>query len=85
METISLQERRISSMMVDSLNYNPPLEMIFNKKKLYRGAEKCFFQSSPVDEYHLPQINSEKVFLGAGVNNFELDIFLEKFIQGEQH
>jgi hypothetical protein len=28
------------------------------------GAEmgNAFFKSSPVDEYHLPQINSEKVF-----------------------
>jgi hypothetical protein len=24
-----------------------------------------FFQIIPVDEYHLPQMNSEKVFLGA--------------------
>jgi hypothetical protein len=29
METIFIQERRISSMMVDSWNYNHPLEMIF--------------------------------------------------------
>jgi hypothetical protein len=25
--------------------------------------ENAFFKSSPVDEYHLPQMNSEKVFL----------------------
>jgi hypothetical protein len=30
METIFIQERQISSMMVYSLNYNQPLEMIFN-------------------------------------------------------
>jgi hypothetical protein len=30
METIFIQERWISSMMVDSSNYNQPLEMIFN-------------------------------------------------------
>jgi hypothetical protein len=24
-----------------------------------------FFKSTPVDEYHLPQMNTEKVFLGA--------------------
>jgi hypothetical protein len=29
-ETIFIQERRILSMMVDSWNYNQPLEMIFN-------------------------------------------------------
>jgi hypothetical protein len=28
------------------------------EKKMYCGA---FFKSSPVDEYHLPQMNSEKV------------------------
>jgi hypothetical protein len=41
METIFIQERRISSMMVDSFNYNQPLGMIINhrgEKKLYRGA-----------------------------------------------
>jgi hypothetical protein len=26
--------------------------------------ENAFFKSSPVDKYHLPQMNSEKVFLG---------------------
>jgi hypothetical protein len=26
--------------------------------------EKTFFKSSPVDEYHLPQMNSEKVLFG---------------------
>jgi hypothetical protein len=30
MEMIFIQERRISSMMVDSWNYNQPLEMLFN-------------------------------------------------------
>jgi hypothetical protein len=30
METIFIQERRIASMMVDSWNYNQPLELIFN-------------------------------------------------------
>jgi hypothetical protein len=28
--------------------------------------ENAFFKSSPVDEYHLPQMNSEKVFFGCG-------------------
>jgi hypothetical protein len=27
--------------------------------------ENAFFKSSPVDEYHLPQMNSEKVFFDA--------------------
>jgi hypothetical protein len=26
--------------------------------------ENAFFKSSPVGEYHLPQMNSEKVFFG---------------------
>jgi hypothetical protein len=34
------------------------------EEKLYRGAENALFKSSPIDEYHLPQMNSKKFFLG---------------------
>jgi hypothetical protein len=34
------------------------------------GRENAFFKSSPVDEYHLPQMNSEKVFLGCRGSGF---------------
>jgi hypothetical protein len=44
----------------------------FNHKKESYKEDKtvsergnAFFKSSPVDEYHLPQMNSEKCFLGA--------------------
>jgi hypothetical protein len=37
--------------------------------------ENAFFKSSPVDEYHLPQMNSEKVFLAVESKN---DYFLQK-------
>jgi hypothetical protein len=30
--------------------------------------ENVFFKSSSVDEYHLPQMNSKKVFLGVRLN-----------------
>jgi hypothetical protein len=34
--------------------------------------ENAFFKSSPVDEYHLPQMNSEKVFFGCSLNRTTL-------------
>jgi hypothetical protein len=40
------------------------------RKNCIVERKNAFFKSSPVDEYHLPQMNSEKIFfLGAG--NFE--------------
>jgi hypothetical protein len=42
---------------------------------LYRGAGKWFFKSFPVGEYHLPQMNSEKVFLGEGNNSEKTMVF----------
>jgi hypothetical protein len=36
--------------------------------------ENAFFKSSPVDEYHLPQINSEKVFFGCSENEMNINL-----------
>jgi hypothetical protein len=51
--------------------------------------ENAFFKSSPVDEYHLPQMNSKKVFLGVRFffshvenilsNEHKLKVVLEQF------
>jgi hypothetical protein len=50
--------------------------------------ENAFFKSSPVGEYHLPQMNSEKVFLGCRVppiqistNNGEIKALFSKFFR----
>jgi hypothetical protein len=37
----------------------------YKEEKIVSWSGNAFFKSSPVDEYHLPQMNSEKVFLGA--------------------
>jgi hypothetical protein len=34
-----------------------------------------FFKLSPVDEYHLPQMNSENVFFGCMIGNFEFSMY----------
>jgi hypothetical protein len=39
------------------------------RKNCIVKREIAFYKSSPVDKYHLPQINFEKVFLGCGLNN----------------
>jgi hypothetical protein len=34
------------------------------RKNCFAERENAFFKSSPEDEYHLPKMNSEKVFFG---------------------
>jgi hypothetical protein len=41
------------------------MESYKEEKMVSWSGKMRFFKSSPVDEYHLPQMNSEKVFLGA--------------------
>jgi hypothetical protein len=43
--------------------------IIYAESKIVSWSGKMrFFKSSPVDEYHLPQMNSENVFLGVPKN-----------------
>jgi hypothetical protein len=38
----------------------------FKEENCIVERKNAFIKSSPVDEYHLPRMNSEKVFLGVG-------------------
>jgi hypothetical protein len=40
------------------------MEIYKEEKNCIVERENAFFKSSPVDEYHLRQMNSEKVFFG---------------------
>jgi hypothetical protein len=66
-ETIFIQERRISSMMVDSWNYNQPLGMIFNHWGWYDNqplgmiiGQNIWYIVCSRWLYHLPQMNVSK-------------------------
>jgi hypothetical protein len=37
--------------------------------------ENAFFQSSPVDEYHMPQMNTENVFFGVAQQIKRIKLF----------
>jgi hypothetical protein len=55
------------------------MESFKEEKNCIVERENAFFKSSPVDEYHLPQKNSEKVCFGCSkffnsVGNLELGL-----------
>jgi hypothetical protein len=56
-----------------SLNQYFPHIPYVASKKLYRGAGNAFFKSYPIDEYYLPQMNFEKVFLGVEIYSKKSD------------
>jgi hypothetical protein len=51
---------------------------LLRRKICIMERENAFFKSSPVDENHLPQMNSEKVFFGCRVLNCRQASFRKK-------
>jgi hypothetical protein len=57
---------RVYSLFVTFIHKNRELQ---RRKNCTVERENAIFKSSPVDEYHLPQMNSEKVFFGCTEDN----------------